>query len=217
MRENFARQSPGWAQKAATWLQRWDPKGGNTNTQAHHRQSKLFLTSGLFSAFPSQPPERSCATRGEAVRGAPGAINWREKQISERKRRSNQLIAFLLIIIFYFSSGVSFSAQRGSRHASTPLLLSRHMGPSTSPHRLAPFQFVSGCAPPIPLHPLPPPPSFLSAAVSNKKENLATLRKHPPQKKQKTTSCNLMRTLMFVQAKLALFPDRVWRWVRQQT
>lgn len=44
---------------------------------------------------------------------------------------------------FLFSSSVSFSAQRGSRHASTPLLLLRHMGLCTSPHRSAPSRHIS--------------------------------------------------------------------------
>lgn len=122
---------------------------------------------GPIFVFPSQPPERSCATRAkrcEALR----ALLTGAKTDQRKETLLKSADRFSTHYHFLFSSGVSFSAQRGSRHASTPLLLSRHMGLCTSPHRLAPSHRVSGWL--FFLFFLFLPRSFLLAAAPNKKE-----------------------------------------------
>lgn len=107
---------------------------GENATIPHFRPIFVFL---------SQPPERSCATRAkrcEALR----ALLTGAKTDQRKETLLKSADRFSTHYHFLFSSGVSFSAQRGSCHASTPLLLSRHMGLCTSPHRLAPSQRVSG-------------------------------------------------------------------------
>lgn len=125
--------------------QLWDTKGGNTlgknSTNSHFRP--IFV-------FPPQPPEGSCATRAkrcEALR----VLLTGAKTDQRKETLLKSADRFSTHYHFLFSSGVSFSAQRGSRHASTPLLLSRHMGLCTSPHRLAPSRRISVCSPPSPL------------------------------------------------------------------
>lgn len=139
-------------------------------------KTQLFLISGPLSFFFSSAGTQLCHA-GEVVRGAPGAINSRENR-SAKETLLKSADRFSTHYHFLFSSGVSFSAQRGSRHASTPLLLSRHMGLCTSPHRLAPSERVSGCF------------FFLLAAATNKKEQRGDVPQTSPTPPKKSSQKN---------------------------
>lgn len=194
---------------AAMRLQLWDTRGEDP-AGAHTRRAQLWRKRNYSSfqayfRFSFSAAGTQLRHAGEAVRGAPGAINWREN----RSAKGNA--AQISWSLFY---SLSFSIfQRCFIFSSARLLPCFHTPPSVEAygpvHLAAPPSSVSARLG-VFLFFLPPSRSFLLAAASNKKRSSERRYANIPSPKKQWAVTS--RAHLCLYAQVSSFPDPVWRW-----